>query len=200
MKRSKYLSFAISLIITIIFIQCRKVEIEVPFDIVGQYEVDSVEIASYISEKGYAASSLDTTQNLVVYTVLDEGDGETIEFDDIVSYYYAIKSTDDSVRSTNNLPIAIENELDSANTVNLYRTEKFTFAPSSWTVAGIFPNLLEALNPPYRDALVAITKELKVGGHGVMILPSNAYFARDERFSQEIFVVDILPVQVRKPN
>lgn len=211
------------IVIVIIFIvafgNCKKADIFVAFDTIAQYDIDSVEMADYIIAKGYADEDLDTTSSLVVYTILDEGAGEAIEFDDIVTYNYTVRTTDDTVVLTTYESIAVEYELYVTDTVSidsvtllpteidtiftgLSSNEKFTFAPSSWTVLSIVfsSEFVSFLNSPYNQALVELTKKMNIGGHGLMILPSAAFYGGDDYYSDVIYVVEIFPVFVRKTN
>ena len=87
--------------------------------IINQFAVDSVIIADYITDKGYDPTQLDTAGNIVIYTIIDEGDGETLQYDDIVSYYFVLSLTSDSIIITNQRSVAIENDIldDSETTV-----------------------------------------------------------------------------------
>lgn len=221
MKGISFLLFVIVMLSIVAIESCKEADVFVPFDTIEKFEVDSLEIANYITNKGLDESKLDTINGLIIYSVIDEGNGVEIERGDIISYNYILRTTDDSVRLTNIRSVAIENELDSfiytivsdtisedpllieADTVDIsttltYTTEKFTLAPSSWTVNGIFTSA--TLNAAYGRGLVPTIEQLNIGGQGIIILASESFFGGSEFLSNVVFVIDIYPVFARKPN
>lgn len=203
---------------SVFFTNCKKADIFIPFDREAQLFTDSLEIAAYITSKGFDPSKIDTADNFLIYFIQEEGTGEEIEIGDIVSFNYILRDIGDSVLATTIRSVAIDNLLDrwrvSIDTVSReplvietdsstffsYNTQKFTLAQSSWTVLeGILVNS-NNVNAAYGRGLVAVMKEMNVGGHAYVIIPSEAFLGGSEFLSPTIYVVEIFPVSLRKPK
>lgn len=66
-----------------------------PFDPEEQYAIDEEIIEAYLADKGY--TDYDTLDSGVRVVILDEGDGEAIEYDDNISYHYYGSFTNDTL-------------------------------------------------------------------------------------------------------
>lgn len=201
-------------VVTLLYLNnCKQAEVFVPFNTTEQYSIDSTALADYLVTAGIDYSLLDTltTKVLVsndtidrirsIYAILDEGAGESLEFDDIVSYNFNIRTLDDSVRATNIISVAVEYDLYDSSFVSIYSPWKFTLASSGWTVAPLFSNIstsLGSLDGPYAQALATVVAQMNVGGHAVILFLSPLYY--DSFSTSSIYYVDIYTVAVRKPN
>ncbi|WP_258102610.1 hypothetical protein [Marinoscillum sp. MHG1-6] len=174
---------------------CKDLDVRTPFDNNAQFVMDSTAMADYITKKGLDASLLDTTVDNVIYAVLEKGSGDTLEFDDIVSFNYKIINTaNDTVLGTNIQSVALEYDLyDTIEAVNLAPV-KFTLAGSSWTVPLLFGNG-DPRDAPYRRIIARTFPNLQIGGHVIMIYPSYSYFVSsdvsDQIISTEVFVTGV---------
>lgn len=186
--------------------------------VIDQYAIDSVVMADYIRDKGYANGDLDTVSIPapsgrdydVIYTIIKEGDGESLDYDDIVSFNYTIRLTNDSVKVTNSSSVAKEWGIFDETKSVFYTSTKFTLSPGVWTIPSIFSDYSEI---GYKNGIVAVVPKLKVGGHARMIMPSSLGFGsqdlgypilkgEDIKYivipGNSVIVVDIYPVAVRK--
>lgn len=93
-------------------------------------EEDLVEIQEYITEKGY--SNVDTTASRVRFIVLDEGNGATIEYNDIVSVHYVGRFLDEEIFDTSIDTVDINN--DSFDSLSRYQPFVFTHTQSGWAI------------------------------------------------------------------
>ena len=158
---------------------------------VEQLELDLLEIKEYIQEKGY--SNVDTTESRVRFVILEEGTGETIEPNDIVSFDYAGMLLNDTLFDTSRESIAIEGGLyDSAR---IYTPYVFTHTESGWA--------LETLGfvQGFSDGTTAAMKKMNVGGRARLMIPSGLGYgssAISSIPSNSVLVFDIYPVKVRK--
>ncbi|MEP4535250.1 MAG: hypothetical protein ABJ004_19290 [Cyclobacteriaceae bacterium] len=213
MKGKRISALIAALAVILIFEQCGEVDTIQPFDSNGKYVEDSTAMAEYISTQGYDPSLLDTI-NLAVYTVLETGDGEKLEYDDIVTFDFSVRTTDDSVQVTSVRQLAIDYGLFEIDTVTLVPFEidtvftgldsnrKFTLAPSGWTVTNLFlASGLSPLNSTYKEIVAKTMIQMNVGGRATMVLPSAAFYgSSSDAYSTSVFIIDVYPTFVRKPN
>ncbi|MFT6868521.1 MAG: hypothetical protein ACJA08_003375 [Cyclobacteriaceae bacterium] len=214
MKGTRSIILFVGIVVITVLSHCKKAELFVPFDSSGQYEIDSTALGDYLATSGIDYSLLDTLTNKVlvdndtvdrirtIYAILDQGAGETLELNDIVSYNFNIRTTDDSVRVTNISSVAIAYDLYDSSFVDIYSPLKFTLASSGWTVGALFGSLtssLSILDGPYVTALATVTAKMNVGGHAVIFFLSPIYYS-SQFPGTTIYYVEIFPVQVRKPN
>ncbi|MEP0366749.1 MAG: hypothetical protein ABJN36_01470 [Cyclobacteriaceae bacterium] len=213
MKGKRISALIAALAVILIFEQCGDVDTIQPFDSNGKYVEDSTAMAEYISTQGYDPSLLDTI-NLAVYTVLETGDGEKLEYDDIVTFDFSVRTTDDSVQVTSVRQLAIDYGLFEIDTVTLVPFEidtvftgldsnrKFTLAPSGWTVTNLFlASGLSPLNSTYKEIVAKTMIQMNVGGRATMVLPSAAFYgSSSDAYSTSVFIIDVYPTFVRKPN
>jgi hypothetical protein len=195
------------------FVSCSPAEVPDPITTSEQYSIDSIAIAKYINEKGYDYSKLDTTSNLVIYTILEEGTGESLVYDDIVSYHFALSNIYDTLKFTNLRSLAIANDILDVNDF-AYSSVKFTLASQTWTVPSLFSG---SSDYGYKSGLVASMPKMKVGGRARLMIPSTLAFG-DTSFgyiidtqgdtsivektiifeANSVIIADIYPVFVRK--
>ncbi|MEO9474338.1 MAG: hypothetical protein ABJG41_02355 [Cyclobacteriaceae bacterium] len=213
MKGKRIGALIIALAVILIFERCNDVKTVQPYDSSGKYVEDSTSMAEYINTKGFDHSLLDTI-NLGVYTVVESGDGEKLEYDDIVTFDFSVRTTDDSVQVTSVRQLAIDYGLFEIDTVTLVPFEidtvftgldsnrKFTLAPSGWTVTELFlASSLSPLNSTYKEMVAKTMIQMSVGGRATMILPSAAFYgSSSDYYSTSVFIIDVYPTFVRKPN
>ncbi len=190
-----------------------------------QYPIDSVIIADYIKEKGYDHEKLDTldlfttyfignsevrSSGPMIYTILDEGDGEILDYDDIVSFDYAIRLTNDSVKLTNNAALAQEYGIYYEENTSFYKSIKFTLSRSSASTPSFMSRFM---GDTFSAGLSVTVPKMKVGGHARLIVPSTIAYSNydldyiikvdsvDKLISipaNSVIIADIYPVFVRK--
>ena len=193
--------------------------------VIDQYAIDSVIIADYINKKGYDPANLDTSdviseypiQNGVrraigpmIYMILEEGDAEMLEKDDIVSFYYSLSLTNDSVKFTNKSSLAKEYGIYDEDSPSFYNSHKFTLSPSRTTVPSLFSVFM---NETFKEGVVRTMPKMKVGGHARFIIPSTIGYSNfDNGYTitasgkskavvipaNSVIIADIYPVFVRK--
>ena len=117
-------------------------------------EEDLIEIQAYIDNKGY--TDVDTTTSRVRFVVLDEGNGEAIEYNDIVSVHYVGRFLDEEIFDTSIDTVDINN--DSFDSLSRYQPFVFTHTESGWA--------LETLGfvQGFADGTTASLKQMNVGG------------------------------------
>lgn len=148
-------------------------------------------IDEYITEKGY--TSVDTTSSRVRYVILEEGDGEIIEFNDIVSMNYVGMFLNDTVFDTSIKTVAIENDLFSET--RTYAPYTFTHTQSGWGIEQL------GFIQGFSDGSTAALSKMKVGGMARLIIPSSLAYGttgNNSIASNTIIVFDVYPVKVRK--
>lgn len=193
---------------------------------INQYPIDSVIIADYINEKGYDHAKLDTAKSVVarfsdvrgeyrssgpiIYMILDEGDGDSLENDDIVSFYYTLSLVNDSVKLTNNPTVAKENDILGENNEAFFKSVKYTLSNTIATVPTLHDRFM---NDSFKVGVLSTMKKLRVGGRARFIVPSTIAFSNyDYSYiisvngesktvlipANSVIVADIYPVFVRK--
>lgn len=154
-------------------------------------EEDLVKIEEYIQEKGY--QNVDTTKSRVRYVILDEGDGELIEYNDIVTLHFAGRYLDDLLFYTSIDTVDLNN--DSYDSTKNYNPVVFTHSASGWamgqatTVSGFVDGTTRSLD------------KLRVNGHARIFIPtllSTGNLNGRSIPTNEPVVYDIYPVKVRK--
>ncbi|WP_258099361.1 FKBP-type peptidyl-prolyl cis-trans isomerase [Marinoscillum pacificum] len=161
-----------------------------------QLTSDIAEIEDYLSTKGY--TEVDTTDSEVRYVILNEGSGELIELNDIITLHYTARLLDDQlVISTIDSVIENHNNVQPDSTTLLTKDVPlvFTHTSSGWGMASA--TSVSGL----ADGGTAALLKINVGGSAKILVPS--LFAGGElnslRFSGSIPIVfDIYPVNVRK--
>ena len=134
---------------------------------------DLLIIEDYAAAHGY--STTDTTRSGTRYHIIEAGTGASIDYNDLVSYFYSMSLTDDTILITNNRQIAIDNDiLDSAR---VYESKVFTYTQSTDFVSPILSvnnNLITEIG--FKEGLIAATGKMNVGGHAVLMIPSGLMY------------------------
>lgn len=182
---------------------CQETDVAKSFDTNEQFLADSAAIAAYINRVGLDPAKLDTTDNYFIYTVLDYGTGDSLEYDDIVSINYNVfDPATDSAKITNIPALALAFNLADTVVTEGFQPIKFTYTASTWTAPGVWPLLNTTTDDPrntqFREAIIKSFQGMKVGGKVLMISPSLDLLIQSSGYLNEIRGVEVYPVQVRK--
>ena len=160
------------------------------------FQEDVEKITEYIAEKGY--SNVDTTESGVRYVIFETGDGEPIEFNDIVSMDYVGMYLDDTVFDTSIESVAIVKDILIES--RTYEPTIFTHTASGWAIAPLFVS-------GFGEGTTAALKKMNVGGSARLMIPSPLGYGSNGRINADgsyailpnsVLVFDIYPVNVRK--
>lgn len=140
-----------------------------------QFEADLETIRDYIDLKGY--TNIDTTSSGAFYTILEEGTGEEIKLNDIISFNFILSSAeDDLIYQTSILQLAQDEEIFGSGRV--YEPEICTYTNGPWFVNP----LTRVFNTPfaetgYKEGVIASLGKLKIGGRAMILIPSRLAFS-----------------------
>ena len=151
------------------------------FSAADQFEIDKELINDYLALKQYPE---DTTERGVRLVVLEEGTGESVEVSDLVYFDYIgrfLTVNDDDeiidtvVFDTSIFSVAQEKQGVETNDPGRYREIIYTYSADGWTLtpdAGTGTSFITG----FSDGVTEIMKQLRVGGRGEIILPSNVAY------------------------
>lgn len=181
----------------VLWISCGDENIIRQVDPVIQRNADLEIIEEYVAEKGYPEP--DTTAAGARYVILEEGTGADIDLNDNVSFYYTLGTTDDVVHLTNIKLTAIESGI--YDSTRVYEPRVFTLTESVWPIPSIVSTGSSTYSETgFKQGLVAATSKMNVGGHAVLLLPSDLMYGSTTIGTIEansVIVMDIFPVFVR---
>ena len=111
------------------------------------------------------------------YVIIDEGDGEEIELNDIVFVHYVLKLTDGTVFDTSIDTVAENNDIYVEQLT--YEPRLFTHTETGWAVTYLINNVNQTTNHEigWRKGISAALKKMKVGGHAIIAVPSIYAYA-----------------------
>ena len=190
--------FAIGTIL--LCVNCKKEKIAVQIDLIEQRAEDIEIIENYIAD--HNLGEFDTTKSGARYIIQEVGDGDSINYKDIVAIDYIGYSIDRNVFDTSIREVADTAFTESSNAV--LKPQVFTYTESGWSVEliqltsqfivdGFIPG--RALTEAITDALI----NMKTGGKLIVFLPSDqAFEGRPTTFFDSYSVVfyEIFPVRV----
>lgn len=111
----------------------------------------------------------------IQYVILDEGSGEEIEYEDIVILDYNLKLISGELFHTSRLDVAEANDVFIENFP--YGPSVSTHTPTGWGVNPLVRLSAPSPNPNaglgWRIGLTAALNKMNVGGHAVIVVPSN---------------------------
>ncbi len=184
-----------------LMVGCGELEFEDRFDFAEQRATDLAVIEAYLNEKGLGEP--DTTESGARYVIVDEGEGDPINFGDIVGINYIGAATTGRVFDT-----SIPEVADTAftNTVDFFlQPQFFTYTESGWTLREIFRITSQfstvgnfagyGLSEAMTEALV----KMKTGGKLVVLLPSDQAFESTATSffpAYSVLVYEIYPVEI----
>ncbi len=157
---------------------------------------DIVKINDYITEKGY--TNVDTTESGVRFVIFETGDGDLIEYNDIVSMNYVGMYLDDSVFDTSIESVAKASDVYIES--RSYEPSVFTHTATGWAIESLFV-------PGFAEGTTEAIKKLNVGGKARLMIPSTLGYGTAGKFNADgtygilpnsVLVFDIYPVKVRK--
>ena len=90
-------------------ISCNTDPLVDPFDPVLQQEIDIDIIEEYLSDNGY--TDYDTLETGARIVILEEGTGETIEYNENIQFNFIAKFTNDTIFDTSNAQVAYDQDI-----------------------------------------------------------------------------------------
>jgi len=207
----------------IFFVACQQAELVDPVDPEIQLEEDIAIIEDYLADEGY--EDYDTLDTEVRVVILEEGDGEPIEYNDIVSYNFAGKFTDGNLFDTSIAQLAYDQDTANATvyypeTIELdenglaqydsidYDTDYLPIYSSSrnyepfittHTPGGWFISQGGSI-PGFADGTHHVLDRVNIGGRGLILLPSREAYGRSGSGSiapNTVILFEITPVSTR---
>ena len=191
-----------AIVIAFVVLACGDGNVLIQVDPAIQLEEDSILIAEYMEDKGY--NDFSTTVSGVRYIILEEGTGDAIDESDIVTFDFIGKLTNDSIFDTSIQAIGdsirnVEDIPDRFATTfaesKIYLPFEITYAASGWTINGQFVR-------GFSDGISATFKEMKVGGHALVVMPSALGYGTGGRGllipPNSVLVFEFFPTAVTK--
>jgi hypothetical protein len=111
MGKMKLLAGVVGVLFLGIIISCGP-EYAEPFDSEEQLAIDIELIEAYLAEKGY--TEYDTLDGDIRMVILDEGSGDPIEYNDIVSFHFIGRFLNDTIFDTTIKALALEQDVANA--------------------------------------------------------------------------------------
>jgi len=113
----------------------------------------------------------------VYYTIIDQGEGEEINPNDIISYHLTLSFLDDEVWYSTDASTAELNDIyiPAADTIGFYKPELVTFTPDGWNVPSVFDISRSVdlnIELGYRTGVGQVLEQMNLGGHARLIVPS----------------------------
>ncbi len=131
------------------------------------------------------------------YVILDEGSGKAVNFEDIVSCNFNLMETSGEIFHTSMKAVAEENDIYNEDLP--YKPSIFTHTQTGWGVAPILQSS-NTTSPTYeagwRIGLTAALKKMNVGGHALIVSPSNYAYQNFSPFGIPSYSVVVYEVFV----
>ena len=156
--------FALLLGSMTMLMSCNEDDLIVSVDPDVQKTIDVKIINEYITEQGYDFNPGDTTSSGVRFVILEVGNGDPIEYGDIVDNYYAGRFTDRELFDTNIDTVAINN--DTYDSLKSYSPQRISHTETGWAIRGTYL-------PGYVDGVTAVFERMNIGGRAEIIIPSG---------------------------
>lgn len=174
---------------------CGEINIIDPPTVEEQLEVDLEIIEEYRVAEGLTFVE-DSTAYPIHYVILDEGSGKAVNFEDIVFCNYTLRETSGDIFHTSIKSVAEENEIyDDAYS---YKPAIFTHTQSGWGVTPILAQPNNSSSSTYesgwRIGLTAALKKMNVGGHALIVSPSNYAYQSFNPFGIDDYSVVVYEV------
>lgn len=180
----KNLFLALGLFTIILWTSCGDGNVVIPTDPTIQAAEDSATIINHLADLGLSGEA-SRTETGVYYVPLTEGNGETIDESDIVTFNYTGKLLNDTIFDTtigkiaDSIRMAIQNDTVGIEATNIhlsllntfaetrnFEPFVFTYSGSGWTIDGQFIS-------GFKDGISASFKNMKVGGTVLILIPSG---------------------------
>lgn len=155
-------------------ISCGEENIVETIDPDVQTQKDIQTISDYIDLKGFV--NIDTTASGAFYTILEEGNGATIELNDIVSFNFILRSAeDDLIYQTSILQLAEDEDIFGSG--RIYEPEICTYTNGPWFVSSLTRVFSSPFaEPGYKEGVIASFGKMKIGGRAMIMVPSQLSF------------------------
>lgn len=191
-----------AIVTALILLSCGDGNVIIEVDPAIQLAEDSTIIAEYMEDKGY--DDFKTTVSGVRYIILEEGSGLPIDESDIVTFDFigkltndsifdtSIKAIGDSIRNVENIPDKFSSSFAESR---VYSSYEITYSASGWTINGQFVR-------GFSDGVSATFKEMNVGGHALIIMPSVLGYGTGSRGllipENAVLIFEFFPSEVTK--
>lgn len=197
MSRAMISKIALWIVVAGVFLQSCGDDgiIEIP-SAADNLQRDLAEIDEYIAKNGY--TSVDTTASRVRYIIIEEGTGETIELNDIVTLHYTGRLLDEVFLISSIDSVVSNANMNSEDSTIVYTTSSplvFTHTVTNWGMS-LATNLIGLT-----EGGSAALNKLKIGGSAKIIIPStlaNGSISGGQLNASSPVIFDIYPVRVRK--
>ncbi len=178
---------------------CGDVELNETITLAEKRLEDIESIEAYIMENNLGVP--DTTPSGGRYIILDEGDGDSMEFGDIVGFDYIGYTLTGRVFDTS-LPEVADTAF-SRTFDFLLKPQFFNFTPSGWTLQSELQVTNQFMDgnvegTALSEAITTSFQKMKLGGKLVVFLPSDQAFEGEQSIffpAFSVIVYDIFPVQ-----
>jgi len=177
-----------TLFISWVMIGCGEINIVEQQTVDEQLTLDLEIIEEYREAEGITFEE-DTTVFPIQYTILEEGTGQSVNYEDIVFCHYNLKLTTGDVFFTSIDTVAINNDIYSENLT--YKPIVFTHTQTGWGVTPILNNNTgsSSYESGWRIGVTAALKKMKVGGRALIVSPSS-YAYQNEVIIYEVFLIN----------
>ncbi|XOV93026.1 MAG: FKBP-type peptidyl-prolyl cis-trans isomerase [Bacteroidota bacterium] len=160
-------------------------------------DIDLGIIEEYRIEEGITFE-VDTVAYPIQYQILDEGTGKEIHYQDIIFCDYILKLTDGEIFHTSIDSVAKANDIYDED-IN-YKPAVFTHTETGWAVTPILAQQ-QGSSATYelgwKIGLTAALKKMNVGGHALIVSPSNYAYQSFNPFFIPDYSVVIYEVFIR---
>jgi len=171
-----------------VFISCEEYEAIEPINYQEIWESDSLTIDNYIKENGLYP--VFTTASGARYAIQSIGEGDSINYNDLVTINYTAYDADGVVFKSTIIPDSSEYYI-----YPVFNPLTFTYTSSGWTLeyTSLFVNLQ---GNGLSEAISAALVNIKTGGQVVILLPSALGFGASSDPSNIISPYSVLRYEI----
>lgn len=162
-----------------------------------QLAIDLEIIEEYRTKEGLSFEE-DTIAFPIQYQILETGNGKEINYEDIVFINYNLRLTDGEIFHTSMDTVAEANDIYDDDLS--YEPAIFTHTQSGWGVIPLLAQPQQGSSSTYENGwkigVTAALKKMKVGGHAIIVSPSNYAYQNFNPFQIDDYSVVIYEVFV----